>query len=112
MRDARPLLTVPLIASLAIGALAACAHPARDAGDALLGRTVRDLHGARVGTVRDLEHDGAGAVKHVVIGLGPVLGGGERYVVVPWEHFAPGPGGPVFRGARERLIDAPRRAPQ
>jgi hypothetical protein len=33
-------------------------------------------------------------------------------VVVPWEHFAPGPGGPVFRGARERLIDAPRRAPQ
>lgn len=112
MRYARPFLTLPLIASLAIGAFAGCAHPARDAGEALLGRTVRDLHGARVGTVRHLEHDAGGAVKHVVIGLGPVGGGGERYVVVPWEHFALGPEGPVFRGARERLVDAPRRARQ
>lgn len=73
-----------------------------------VGTIVRDVHGARVGTVHSFEHDAAGTATDVVIALGRIRGGGERYVVVPWQHLEPARGELVFRGAREHLVDAPR----
>ena len=90
---------------------------ARSPGDSTIGvcadhvgTTVRDVHGRRVGTVRDIEYDRRGGVLNVVIWLGVLPGGGDRYVVVPWEHLDVRSGELRFRGARERLVDAPRHA--
>lgn len=75
-----------------------------------VGVTVRDTHGRRVGTVREIQIDHNGDVLNVVISLGPLPGGGERYVVVPRWHLESRGGDLRFNGARERLVDAPRRA--
>jgi hypothetical protein len=88
---------------------------AREPGDSRtpadhVGTTVRDVHGRLVGTVRDIEYDCQGDVLNVVITLGALPGGGVRYVVLPWHHLDDSGGQLRFRGARERLVDAPRRA--
>jgi hypothetical protein len=87
------------------------AHPSLESG-VLIGRTVRDIHGAYVGTVRAAQRDAAGTVTNVVIKLGHTSSGGERYVVVPRDHLVirRGVSELVFSAARERLVDAPRRA--
>jgi hypothetical protein len=75
-----------------------------------VGATVRDIHGRWIGTVCDIEYDSHGDVIDVVITLGVLPGGGKRYVVVPRDHLEDSGTGLRFRGARERLIDAPRHA--
>jgi hypothetical protein len=98
------LVTLCIATLLLLGggpALATATQPA-------VGTIVRDLHGARVGTVRSFEHDATGTATDVVIALGRIRGGGERYVVVPWQHLEPARAELIFRGTREHLVDAPR----
>jgi hypothetical protein len=99
-------------AALTIGTGAAYAGDSANASvhaDAV-GTTVRDIHGRRVGTVREIEYDCRGDARNVVIAVGVLPGGGEQYVVLPWHHLDDSRGALRFRGARERLVDAPRRA--
>lgn len=103
MARTKALATLWVASLLALAPAFATVPPER------VGTIVRDMHGAWVGTVRSVEHDATGAMTDVVITLGRLPGGGERYVVVPWQHLAPAGGELVFRGAREHLVDAPRR---
>jgi hypothetical protein len=101
------------VLALAAVATAAPAVHARAAADSdvraeHVGATVRDIHGRWIGTVCDIEHDSHGDVTNVVITLGVLPGGGKRYVVVPRDHLEVSGTGLRFRGARERLVDAPR----
>lgn len=103
---------VRALVTLVIGTAAAHAgnpEEARTPADHV-GTTVRDIHGRRVGTVRDIEYDCRGDVRNVVIAVGVLPGGGEQYVVLPWHHLDDSRGELRFRGARQRLVDAPRRA--
>ncbi len=105
---------VALAVAVTIGAPTCHADAAADRQASVradpIGATVRDLHGRRVGTVREIEFGLDGGVRNVVISLGALPSGGDRYVVVPWEHLDTQGGELRFRGARERLVDAPRRA--
>jgi hypothetical protein len=103
---------VHVLAALAIGTVSAYACDSADASVHAdhVGTTVRDIHGRRVGTVREIEYDCRGDARNVVIALGVLPGGGERYVVLPWHHLDDSRGALRFRGARERLVDAPRHA--
>lgn len=102
-------IAVLAVATGASGAPAVSAGDPRDRDD-YVGATVHDVLGRRIGTVRDIEYDCEGDVLNVVIALGVLPGGGSRYVVVPWNHLDDSGGALKFRGARERLVDAPRRA--
>lgn len=103
-----------VVAAVAISTPACHANPPaeRSGGAAVdpIGATVRDIHGRRVGTVRELEYAPSGGVRNVVIVLGVLPSGGDRYVIVPRDHLYTEGSEFRFRGARERLVDAPRRA--
>ena len=103
-----------VVAAVAIGTPACHANPAaeRSGGAPVdpIGATVRDIHGRRVGTVREFEYARSGGVRNVVIALGVLPSGGDRYVIVPWDHLYTEGSELRFRGARELLVDAPRRA--
>ena len=100
------------VAAVAIGTPACQAMPAAERSGGVpadpIGATVRDIHGRRVGIVREVEYARSG-VRNVVIGLGVLRSGGNRYVIIPWEHLDTEGGELRFRGARERLVDASRR---
>ena len=107
-------LVALMVAVVAISIPACHANPVAERSGGVpadpIGATVRDIYGRRVGIVRDVEYGRSGGVRNVVIALGVLPSGGDRYVIVPWEHLDTGSGELRFRGARERLVDAPRRA--
>ena len=105
MREINPAVVI-LAALMIVGPTVADTRVRADP----VGTTVRDVHGRLVGTVRDIEYDHEGDVLNVVITLGALPGGGERYVILPWHHLDASGGKLRFKGARERLVDAPRRA--
>jgi hypothetical protein len=87
-------------------------HAAVDLQSAWVGREVRDIYGRWVGKVRDAERGRDGVHLNIVIAVGSLPHGGERYVVVPVQHLQAERGGLRFLGPRERLVDAPRIAPR
>jgi hypothetical protein len=82
-------------------------HAAFDWHAAWIGRDVRDIDGRWVGKVRDVERGHDGRLLNIVISLGPLPRGGERYVVVPVQHLETERGSLRFLGPRESLVNAP-----
>lgn len=77
-----------------------------------LGQDVHNLKGERVGDVNDLIFDRQGRISTVVVGVGGVLGMGEKNVGVPYPSltFNVGKNGErviVFAASKDDLLKAP-----
>ena len=86
-----------------------------DSGD-IIGTRIKNAEGKDIGEIDRLLIDPqSGKVSHVVVGLGGLLGVGEKKVVVPWSELKMGAGQdgkkPVITMQQAKLESAPRYEP-
>jgi len=59
-------------------------------GSQLMGITVYDRNGSRVGAIADIVGDVKGQVVYLVLSHGGILGIGDKLIPLPWELIEPG----------------------
>ena len=90
----RMLLIVAMSSVLGLGGLALDASAQSDTGrmydsSALIGMRVRNTQGKDIGEIEALLVNARdGRVSHAVVGVGGLLGVGEKHLVVPWSDVS------------------------
>lgn len=100
--------TVTPLAKPQVGAVSGAAVTAPAAtpvlAGKLIGRPVRDSAGQRIGNVTDLVIAPDRRVDQLVVGVGGLLGVGDRLVAMPVSSFSSGPEGLTLAGATKEAL--------